>query len=159
MQRKKAQNSVRTGEQDLYDFTKDERDKIRNELKSELVKERKQKKAGNKIVKFARKNFAKEEELSEGTKSKEINGIPVIESLYKGFLDPAVRKFIDKYYKLPTVQNYKNGNKYKASYYFKWSGLEAFKQDIDGIFNTEKNAFKCNVSMSCYIIIFFYEFS
>ena len=37
---------------------------------------------------------------------------------------------------------------YKASYYFKWAGLEAFKQDMEGIFNTEKNAFKCNVAMS-----------
>ena len=43
---KKAETAVKKGEQDLYDFTKDERDKIRNELKSELVKERKQKKAG-----------------------------------------------------------------------------------------------------------------
>jgi ribosomal protein L29 len=59
---KKAETAVKKGEQDLYDFTKDERDKIRNELKSELVKERKQKKAGKKIVKFARKNFAKEDE-------------------------------------------------------------------------------------------------
>ena len=39
---KKAETAVKKGEQDLYDFTKDERDKIRNELKSELVKERKQ---------------------------------------------------------------------------------------------------------------------
>jgi hypothetical protein len=28
----KAEISVKKGEQDLYDFTKDERDKIRNEL-------------------------------------------------------------------------------------------------------------------------------
>ena len=46
---KKAETAVKKGEQDLYDFTKDERDKIRNELKSELVKERKQKKAGKKL--------------------------------------------------------------------------------------------------------------
>ena len=72
-------------------------------------------------------------------------------------MDPAVKRFIEKYYKLPTVQNYKNGNKYKASYYFKWSGLEAFKQDIDGIFNTEKNAFKCNVAMSYVIYKPIYE--
>ena len=57
---KKAESAVKKGEQDLYDLTKDERDKIRNELKSKLVKERTQKKAGKKIVKFARKNFAKE---------------------------------------------------------------------------------------------------
>ena len=37
---------------------------------------------------------------------------------------------------------------YKASYYFKWAGLEAFKQDIEKKFNTEKNAFKCNIAMS-----------
>ena len=42
---KKAEISVKKGEQDLYDLTKDERDKIRNELKSKLVKERTQKKA------------------------------------------------------------------------------------------------------------------
>ena len=145
---KKAQNIVNKGEQDLYDFTKEERDKQRDEAREELKTGRKKKKAGKKIVKFAKNNFALEIELGDESRSKEINGIPVIESLYKGFLEPAVRKFIDKYYKLPTVQNYKSGNKYKASYYFKWSGLEAFKQDIDGIFNTEKNAFKCNVAMS-----------
>ena len=154
---KKAESAVKKGEQDLYDFTKEERDKQRNELKSKLVKERKQNKAGKKIVKFARKNFAREEDVDEENRSKEINGIPVVEAFYKGFLEPAVRKFIEKYYKLPTVQNYKNGNKYKASYYFKWSGLEAFKQDIDGIFNTEKNAFKCNVSMSYVIYKPIYE--
>ena len=40
---------------------------------------------------------------------------------------------------------------YKASYYFKWAGLEAFKQDMEGIFNTEQNSFKCNIAMS-YVI-------
>ena len=35
----------------------------------------------------------------------------------------------------------------KANYYFKWSGLEAFKQDINGIFNAEKNAL--NVMFPC----------
>ena len=133
---KKAQNSARTGEQDLYDFTKEERDKQRDEAREELKTGRKKKKAGKKIVKFAKNNFALEIELGDESRSKEINGIPVIESLYKGFLEPAVRKFVNKYYKLPTVQNYKNGNKYKSSYYFKWAGLEAFKQDMDGVFNT-----------------------
>ena len=47
---------------------------------------------------FARNNFSFEVDLSEERRSKEINGIPVIEAYYKGFLDPAVRKFIDKYY-------------------------------------------------------------
>ena len=46
---------------------------------------------------------------------------------------------------------------YKASYYFKWAGLEAFKQDMEGIFNTEKNAFKCNVAMSYVIYKPLYE--
>jgi hypothetical protein len=108
--------------------------KFRNELKSELLKERKQKKAGEKIVKFARKNFARKYDVSEAETIK-IDGINVIQAFYKGFLDPAVKKFIDKYYKLPAQQNYK-GDKYKASYYFKWAGLEAFKQDMEGIFNT-----------------------
>ena len=131
---KKTESIVKKGEQDLYDFTKEERDKQRNEAREELKTGRKKKKAGKKIVKFARKNFAREEDVDEENRSKEINGIPVVEAFYKGFLDPAVMRFIDKYYKLPTVQNYKKGNMYKASYYFKWSGLEAFKQDIDGIF-------------------------
>jgi hypothetical protein len=59
---KKEESAVKKGEQDLYDFLKEERDKIRNELKSELLKERKQNKAG-KIVKFARINFAVEDEI------------------------------------------------------------------------------------------------
>ena len=46
---KKAEISVKKGEQDLYDLTKGERDKIRNEIKSKLVKERTQKKAGKKL--------------------------------------------------------------------------------------------------------------
>ena len=50
-----------------------------------------------------KKNFSLEVELPEELKSKEINGIKVIEGLHKGFLEPAVRKFIDKYYKLPTL--------------------------------------------------------
>ena len=54
--------------------------------------------------------------LPEESRSKEINCIPVIEAYYTGFLEPAVRKFIDKYYKLPTQQNY-NCNVYKTSYY------------------------------------------
>ncbi len=37
------------------------------------------------------------------------------------------------------------------------SGLEAFKQDINGIFNTEKNAFKWNVVMSYVIYNPIYE--
>ena len=50
---KKAEKTVYQGEQDLYDFTKEERDKIRNETKDKLLTERKEKKkvkAGNKIV-------------------------------------------------------------------------------------------------------------
>ena len=144
---KKAESIVKKGEQDLYDLNKEERDKDRKENKDKLLTERKKKKAGKKIVKFAKKNFAREEDIDEEKRSKEINGIPVVEAFYKGFLDPAVKRFIEKYYKLPTVQNYKNGNKYKASYYFKWSGLQAFKQDIDGIFNTEKNLL--NVMLLC----------
>ncbi len=96
-----------------------------------------------------RNDFAVEDELPEKSKSKEIDGLKIVEAFYKGFLDPAVYKFIDKYYKLPSQQNYKSGNKYKASYYLKWAGLEAFKKDMEGIFN--KNAFKCNVSLA-YII-------
>jgi len=142
---KKAESAVKKGEQDLYDFTKEERDKIRNELKSELLKERKQKKAGKKIVKFARKNFAREDETyyKDEEKSKDF-----IQAFYKGFLEPAVNKFIDTYYKLPTHLDYKGGEKYKKSYFFKWSGLEAFKKDIEYIFTTEKNAFKCNIAMA-----------
>ena len=86
---KKADIIVKKGEQDIYDLNKEERDKQRNELKSKLVKERKQNKAGKKIVKFARKNFAREEDVDEEKRSKEINGIPVVEAFYKGFLDPA----------------------------------------------------------------------
>ena len=86
--------------------------------------------------------------MPKESKGTEINGIPVIEAYYKGFLEPAVRKFIDKYYKLPTLQTYKNGNKYKESYYFKRAGLKAFKQDMDGIFNAKNSAFKCNISMA-----------
>ena len=71
-------------------------------------------------------------------------------------MDPAVRKFIDKYYKLPTQQNYK-GEKYKASYYFKWAGLEAFKKDIETIFIAEKNAFKCNIAMAFVLYTPVYE--
>jgi hypothetical protein len=56
-----------------------------------------------------------------------------------------------------TVNNITGGN---APYYIKWfdnsfnatkSGLEAFKKDREGIFNTEKNALQCNVSMACII--------
>ena len=68
---KKAEISVKKGEQDLYDLTKGERDKIRNEIKSKLVKERKQNKAGKKNVKFARKNFAKKDETYYKEKSKD----------------------------------------------------------------------------------------
>jgi hypothetical protein len=46
---KKAEKTNKKGEQDLYDSTKAERDKIRNELKSKLLKERTQKKAGKKL--------------------------------------------------------------------------------------------------------------
>ena len=101
---KKAEKTVRQGEQDLYDFTKEERDKNRKETKDKFLTERKQKKAGHKIVKFARKKFAREYELADEFRSKVIDGVPVIESFYKGFLDPAIRKFINKYYKLPTQQ-------------------------------------------------------
>ena len=104
---KKAESIVKKGEQDLYDLNKEERDKDRKENKDKLLTERKKKKAGNKIVKFARNNFAREEDIDEEKRSKEINGIPVVEAFYKGFLDPAVKRFIEKYYKLPTVQNYK----------------------------------------------------
>ena len=114
--------------------------------------ERKKKKAGNKIVKFAKKNFAREYELADEFRSKEIDDVPVIEAYYKGSLDPAIRKSIDKYDKLPTQQNY-NGNIYKTSYYFKWAGLEAFKKDIETISIAEKNAFKCNIAMAfvCFV--------
>ena len=37
----KAENIVKKGEQDLYDFTKEERDKQRNEAREELKTERK----------------------------------------------------------------------------------------------------------------------
>ena len=96
---KKAEISVKKGEQDLYDLTKGERDKIRNEIKSKLVNERKQKKAGKKIVKFARKNFAVEDETYYKDREKTQD---FIQAFYKGFLEPAVNKFIDTYYKLPT---------------------------------------------------------
>ena len=52
---KKAKNLINKSEQDIYDLTKDERDKIRNETKNILLTERKKKKAGPKIVKFAKK--------------------------------------------------------------------------------------------------------
>ena len=39
---KKAESAVKKGEQDLYDLTKGERDKIRNEIKSKIVHKRKQ---------------------------------------------------------------------------------------------------------------------
>ena len=42
---KKADTIVKKGEQDIYDLNKEERDKVRDELKSKLVKERKQNKA------------------------------------------------------------------------------------------------------------------
>ena len=42
----KAETIVKKGEQDLYDFTKEERDKIRNEAREELKTGRKKKKAG-----------------------------------------------------------------------------------------------------------------
>ena len=70
---KNAEKIVRQGEQDLYDFTKEERDKTRNETKNKLLTERKEKKkekAGNKIVKFARKNFAREHDISNAEKIK-----------------------------------------------------------------------------------------
>ena len=97
---KKTESIVKKGEQDLYDFTKEERDKQRNEAREELKTGRKKKKAGKKIVKFARKNFAREEDVDEEDSEKiKIDGIDVIQAFYKGFLDPAVIKFIDKYYK------------------------------------------------------------
>ena len=111
---KKAESAVKKGEQDLYDLTKDERDKIRNELKSKLVKERTQKKAGKKIVKFARKNFAVEDETYYKDREKTQD---FTQAFYKGFLEPAVNKFIDTYYKLPTHLDYKGGEKYKKSYF------------------------------------------
>ncbi len=63
-------------------------------------------------------------------------------------MEPAVNKFIEKYYKLPTHLDYKGGEKYKSSYYFRWAGLEAFRQDIEYIFYNKSNAFKCNVAMA-----------
>jgi hypothetical protein len=145
---KKAEISVKKGEQDLYDLTKGERDKIRNEIKSKLVNERKQKKAGKKIVKFARKKFAKEIIKDENYDEVYFDSNKEIQADYKGFLEPAVKQFINKYYKLPTHVNFKNGEKYKNSYYFTWSGLEAFKKDMEHIYINEKNAFKCNISMA-----------
>ena len=62
---KKAENLINKGEQDIYDLTKDERDKNRKETKDKLLTERKKKKAGKKIVKFAKKNFAREEDIDE----------------------------------------------------------------------------------------------
>ena len=69
---KKAESAVKKGEQDLYDLTKEERDKQRNEAREELKTGRKKKKAGKKIVKFARKNFAREDETYyiDGEKTK-----------------------------------------------------------------------------------------
>ena len=126
--------------------------------KSKLVKERKKKKAGKKVVKFVRKNFAQEYDITDEDDEEKIkvDGIDVIQAFYKGFLDPAVIKFIDKYYKIPTQQNYKS-DKYKSSYYFRWSGLEAFKQDLEKIFIAEKNAFKCNIAMAFVIYRPIYE--
>jgi hypothetical protein len=106
---------------------------------------RKKDRAGEKIVKFARKISAVEGELGGKLRSKEIDGIAVKEAFYRGFLEPAVNTFIDKYYKLPAHQTCKNGIKYMASYFFKWSGLETLKRNTEGRFNTEKNAFKCNI--------------
>ena len=80
-------------------------------------------------------------------KKNKIDGVDAIQAAYIGFLEPAAIKFIDKYYKLPTQQNYK-GQKYKTSYYFKWAGVEAFKKDIGTIFLAEKNAFKCNIAIA-----------
>ena len=68
---KKAESIVKKGEQDLYDITKEERDKDRKENKDKLLTERKKKKAGKKIVKFAKKNFAREEDIDEEKRSKE----------------------------------------------------------------------------------------
>jgi hypothetical protein len=150
-------SAVKKGEQDLYDFTKEERDKIRNELKSKLVNKRKQKKAAKKIVKFVRKNFAIEIIKDENYNDVYFDSNKKIQADYKGFLEPAVNRFIEKYYKLPTHLNYKNGEKYKSSYYFKWSGLEAFKKDIEYIFTTEKNAFKCNISLAYILYTYIYE--
>ena len=99
--------------------------------------------------------FAIEYDISDAEKIK-IDGVEVIQAAYIGFLEPAAIKFIDKYYKLPTQQNYK-GEKYKSSYYFKWAGLEAFKNDIEKIFTTEKNAFKCNVAMAFVLYTPVYE--
>ncbi len=84
------------------------------------------------------------------TNRRNANSTIIVEAYYKGFLDPAVSKYIDRYYKLPVQQISKNGNKFKARYCFKWAGLEAFKKDMEGVFNTEKNAFKCTVSMVYY---------
>ena len=154
---KKAESAVKKGEQDLYDLTKEERDKQRNEAREELKTGRKKKKAGKKIVKFARKNFAREIIKDENDNDENFDSNKTISADYKGFLEPAVNKFIEKYYKLPTHLNYKNGEKYKNSYYFSWSGLEAFKKDLEHIFINEKNAFKCNISMAYILYKNIYE--
>ena len=129
---KKAESAVKKGEQDLYDLTKEERDKQRNEAREELKTGRKKKKAGKKIVKFARKNFAREIIKDENDNDENFDSNKdFIRAFYKGFLEPAVNKFIDTYYKLPTHLDYKGGEKYKKSYYFRWAGLEAFKKTLN----------------------------
>ena len=45
---KQAEKIVKSGEQDTYDFNKEERDKDRNETKNKLLTERKKNKAGKK---------------------------------------------------------------------------------------------------------------
>jgi phosphotransferase system IIB component len=45
----KAENIVKKGEQDLYDFTKEERDKQRNEAREELKTGRKKKRQAQKL--------------------------------------------------------------------------------------------------------------
>ena len=46
---KNAEKTVRQGEQDLYDFTKEERDKNRKETKDKLLTERKKKRQAIKL--------------------------------------------------------------------------------------------------------------
>ena len=70
---------------------------------------RRKNKAGRKIVKFVRKTFAQEFDITAEEKIK-VDGVDVIQAGYIGFLEPAVIKFIDKYYKLPIQLNY-NGDK------------------------------------------------
>ena len=114
---KKAENLINKGEQDLYDLTKDERDKNRKETKDKLLNKEKRKKAGKIINKFIL-NSKKFKELRN--KQWHISGLIKITKIYNHSENRS-----GKEYKYEIEE--KDGGIYKGT---KDEAIEEFKKEM-----------------------------